>query len=587
MKSRFTKVIGLLLAVSMVFSMIAVSSVMSSADGYGSDVLLNFSGDKAGEGSAIGSLSYDNGSLNLKSNGIAQDYSKGEYITQTFSIDASGDKAFAAVMADRATKRIATDVTLPECICHAVTATTEWDVKSVEVQLMLYGKRGDTPCVTKSSVYLKEGENGRVILDIPPETTSIDTLVIKFENNISNMTSLKGKKAGPKDITATFSPLKVYTVDDGVASTDGQAGCVYDWSQTDQYSMLGSGPLVQNAKVKFNHDAKIFNPVGAMQIVTDPSLKKWHSEETGQEWMWEDTGIKLYPSKGVFADYDGMSMYVYVVADEAFYKWDYPDWSSAPLSISASATVPARDEDGNFVNEDWDIVETAEEAYEDLAYFKIKSDIQVQGELTTVTAKDKIVAGEVYTLNVKFNQFSQTQPWPEIDMWPYDYLSDESPYGGKVADYLKSLSIGRATMANDCYVNYFLSDIYGIQGNNSLLPEIDGPNPPAPTTTTTTTTTEPTTTTTTTTEPTTTTTTTTTTAPTTTTTTTVAPSTRKGDVNCDGVVNILDLRELMSRFADASTDKMADQAKKNADVNEDGILNAIDLRMIYLLTVVD
>ena len=43
----------------------------------------------------------------------------------------------------------------------------------------------------------------------------------------------------------------------------------------------------------------------------------------------------------------------------------------------------------------------------------------------------------------------------------------------------------------------------------------------------------------------------------------------------------------MSRFADASTDKMADQAKKNADVNEDGILNAIDLRMIYLLTVVD
>ena len=561
MKSRFTKVIGLLLAVSMVFSMIAVSSVMSSADGYGSDVLLNFSGDKAGEGSAIGSLSYDNGSLTLKSNGIAQDYSKGEYITQTFSIDTAGNAAFAAVMADRATKRIATDVTLPECICHAVTATTEWDVKSVEVQLMLYGKRGDTPCVTKSSVYLKEGENGRVILDIPPETNSIDTLVIKFENNISNMTSLKGKKAGPKDITATFSPHKVYTVDDGVASTDGQAGCVYDWSQTDQYSMLGSGPLVQNAKVKFNHDAKIFNPVCAMQIVTDESLAKWHSEE----WMWEDTGIKLYPTDGAFADYDGMSMYVYVVADEAFYKWDYPDWSSAPLSISASAKVPARDEDGNFVNEDWDVVDTAEEAYEDTAYFKIKSDVQVQGEKTTVTAKDKIVAGQLYKLNVKFNQFSQTQPWPEIDMWPYDYLSDESPYGGKVADYLKSLSIGRATMANDCYVNYFLSDIYGIQGNNSLLPEIDGPNPPAPTTTTTTTTT----------------------APTTTTTTTVAPSTRKGDVNCDGKVNILDLRELMSRFADASTDKMADQAKKNADVNEDGILNAIDLRMIYLLTVVD
>ncbi len=115
-------------------------------------------------------------------------------------------------------------------------------------------------------------------------------------------------------------------------------------------------------------------------------------------------------------------------------------------------------------------------------------------------------------------------------------------------------------------------------------PQVNDPKPvrpyrpgsdPTTTTTeaTTTTTTEPTTTTTT--EPT-----------TTTTTTTVAPSTLKGDINCDGEVNVLDTQMAMKVLAERSASKLPEQNRKNGDVNEDGKIDMIDVRMIYLLSIV-
>ena len=60
-------------------------------------------------------------------------------------------------------------------------------------------------------------------------------------------------------------------------------------------------------------------------------------------------------------------------------------------------------------------------------------------------------------------------------------------------------------------------------------------------------------------------------------------STLKGDVNLDGVVNILDVQQTMQILAKAEQDKENVQSIKNGDIDEDGVLSAIDLRNIYLI----
>ena len=100
MKKCFSKIFALALSAAMIFSAFAVTS---SADSYGSETLLSFSADKAGEGSAIGSLTYNAGSVTLVSDGTPQDYQKGEYIKQSFAISSSeAATALSAVKADRA-----------------------------------------------------------------------------------------------------------------------------------------------------------------------------------------------------------------------------------------------------------------------------------------------------------------------------------------------------------------------------------------------------------------------------------------------------------------------------------------------------
>ena len=487
MKRRTSKLLAFILSACLLMSMFSVMGVLSSsADSYGSETLFSFSAESAGEGSAIGGLSFtDDGTLTLTSNGEPQDYSKGEYIKQAFSIGNS-ESVVATVQSDRAKNRIATNVTLSTCTC--IFEFSDNPVKSVEVQLMLYGKDASgNQLVTKTSAYMKEGDTRTVIFDIPERMVSADTLVICFENNISGMVDTAKKECGPKDIVADFTSLKLYTVENGVASSTAAAGCVYDWSETDAYAMLGSGPLIRDAGVQFKHDAASLYPVGAMNIASNESYAKFHP----QEWQWEDTGIKVYPKQGAFNGYDGMSMYILVDKDEQFIKWDYPEYSIAPFSMTIQCKVPARDESGNFLNEDDEVVSTMEEAYIDVAYFKI-NEIGVSNDKYTATTANAITAGTPYKLDVNFSSLAQTTPWPQHDLWEWDSLGDDYPDGTKLSDYISLVSLGRAAMANDCYVNYTVSDIYGMNNGVSTLPAIT----PVPTTTTTTPTKAPTTTTT-------------------------------------------------------------------------------------------
>lgn len=53
-----------------------------------------------------------------------------------------------------------------------------------------------------------------------------------------------------------------------------------------------------------------------------------------------------------------------------------------------------------------------------------------------------------------------------------------------------------------------------------------------------------------------------------------------GDVNLDGIVNLDDVRVLISVIASGSTDSLSDIAKKNADTTNDGAANLADVRML-------
>ncbi len=67
---------------------------------------------------------------------------------------------------------------------------------------------------------------------------------------------------------------------------------------------------------------------------------------------------------------------------------------------------------------------------------------------------------------------------------------------------------------------------------------------------------------------------------TTTTTTTVAPEDKPGDVNCDGEINLADVRVLVANIAAGTTDELTEQAKKNADVNADTNIDLADVRFL-------
>ena len=69
-------------------------------------------------------------------------------------------------------------------------------------------------------------------------------------------------------------------------------------------------------------------------------------------------------------------------------------------------------------------------------------------------------------------------------------------------------------------------------------------------------------------------------------TTTTKALINKGDINCDGVVNILDIQMGMGALANRSIDKLPEENRKNGDCNNDGKIDIIDIRMIYLMTVV-
>ncbi|MBQ1928154.1 MAG: hypothetical protein II366_00140, partial [Clostridia bacterium] len=492
MKKCFSKIFALALSAAMIFSAFAVTS---SADSYGSETLLSFSADKAGEGSAIGSLTYNAGSVTLVSDGTPQDYQKGEYIKQSFTISASeAEAALSAVKADRAKKRIATDVTLSVCECVASTSVP-YSVNAVEVQMTLYGKTGvGAQVVTKSSAYMYQGDTKTVVFDIPSNMVSVDTLVVCFENNMSNMSDTKYGEGGPKNITATFTALKVYNDDDGVASQGAAEGCAIDWSQTAAYSMLGSGPVVQKAKLQLSHNNNAFSPVGGMNIASDESCIGMHSginPDTGEaiEWVWEDAGVQAFVSEGVFKGYDGMSFYILVDKDEQYYKHNYPDWIIAPFSVFVHVTVPARSEEGDvFYDEDFNEVDSVEDAYIDKAIFKTGEIGIKNAEYGDATCL--ITAGEVYQYDLSFTELSQASPWPEVDLYYWETLADEDPRGGYLSDYITGIELRRGTMANDCYINYTLSDIYGMKDGVSLLPELGSvidPVEPAPVETTTTT----------------------------------------------------------------------------------------------------
>ena len=67
---------------------------------------------------------------------------------------------------------------------------------------------------------------------------------------------------------------------------------------------------------------------------------------------------------------------------------------------------------------------------------------------------------------------------------------------------------------------------------------------------------------------------------TTTTTTTVVPEGKPGDVNCDGEINLADVRTLVAAIAAGTTNDMTEQAKKNSDVNADTKIDLADVRLL-------
>ena len=71
-----------------------------------------------------------------------------------------------------------------------------------------------------------------------------------------------------------------------------------------------------------------------------------------------------------------------------------------------------------------------------------------------------------------------------------------------------------------------------------------------------------------------------TTTTTTTTTTTVVPEGKPGDVNCDGEINLADVRTLVAAIAAGTTNDMTEQAKKNSDVNADTKIDLADVRLL-------
>ena len=81
MKGKIRSILSMVLAFAVLMSAFTVATALgATAEGAMTDtVFLNFSEEAQGEGNAVESLVYDNGSVTLTSTDTPQNYSKGEY----------------------------------------------------------------------------------------------------------------------------------------------------------------------------------------------------------------------------------------------------------------------------------------------------------------------------------------------------------------------------------------------------------------------------------------------------------------------------------------------------------------------------
>ena len=533
MKGKIRSILSMVLAFAVLMSAFTVATALgATAEGAMTDtVFLNFSEEAQGEGNAVESLVYDNGSVTLTSTDTPQNYSKGEYIQQSFNLGDDAQAALAEVQSDRATKRIAVDVTLTQAEAYRWTEV----VNAADVQIVLYGKTAaGNDILTKSSKFLnvKEGPaTATIILDIPVQMSSVDSVLLKFENNANGMND-EGK--GLCNVVATFSAMKVYSDPDGVQSYAGAEGCVLDFSST-MYGTTGSGVLMMNGLTSHTKDETIFAPVGAMHIESTPAMLH------PAAWSWEDVGVQFEVKPGSFTGYDGFEFYLLVGEDDTWAKQGVP----AEVTCSFQTMAPSRNEDGEYVNADNEVVETAAEALVEKEYFG-HANLAIYDEAPEGLS-DVIVKGTIVKVRMDFDDFYETEPYPEVSMYPWPNGAGEAYEDGHAyaIENIFALQIARGTMTTgNTKLNFSFGDVYGYKEAAdgsiiSTMPEI-GSTPPDP-----------------------------------------QPEYMQGDVTGDGYINNKDLARLKAYLADDTVEMVveaADVAGSNGVL--DGYINNKDYARI-------
>ena len=535
MKSKTRSILSVVLAFAVLMSAFTVATAFgATAEGTMTDtVFLNFTEEAQLEGSGIQSLDYDNGAVTLTSVDTPQNYTKGEMIQQSYSVGDDAQAALAEVQSSRATKRIALDVTLISAATHRY--TYDEIIPAADLQVIIYGKTaGGREILTKASKFLNV-ESGpasaTIVLDLPVTMASVDSVLLKIMNN-ANGTDLDGR--GLCDVVATFSAMKVYEDPDGVESYVGAEGCVLDFTSS-MYGTTGSDDLMMKGLTSHTKDDAIFAPVGSMHIESTPAALHV------PDWQWEDVGVEFEVEPGAFIGYDGLEFYMLVGEDDTWAQSGIP----AAIKCNFHTRAPARDEDGNYLDENGNIVDSADAAYLDQEFF-MHADVTVYDEAPE-GIDNAVVKGTVCKVRLDFSDFIEQAPWPDVSLYLWPNGPSEAYEDGRAyaIENIYSIQIGRGTMTTgNTKVNYVIGDIYGYKEAAdgsiiSTMPEI-GSTPPDP-----------------------------------------QPEYMQGDVTGDGYINNKDLARLKAYLADDTVEMVveaADVAGSNGVL--DGYINNKDYARI-------
>ena len=490
---RITRLFSAVLCLALVLSLFGVMTVTVSAD---SNVFYKFESGKNTNKNGIKTLEYNSNGMHIVSDdsnlqvcwGRLKDDQK-KFIEAKFNAADSATQANLKTVTDDPTSyKIAIDIDLKKVIGFNATGADftyyNWDVKrvdpedpnseidpaskkdmgfGVETILILNGKDASgnaSSYQTETTVSTVEHPKKTLTMTVPSTIATLDEIVVRFAQGSDLV-------RGIKSLDVNISNVKIQKSASGGAFGAPGNDCVVDWTKS-VWSQLGSSRMAYSGMV--NMTASEYS-----ELYPNSAANFSGKGFVGPDCFshgWEDMGAQGQVKSGALKDYDGIEFYML--------SRDTDQWTVA-FGVNIKTLLPAKDENGNFIDKNGKKVSSEADAFKIPITFAIPE-----------KDREAAHAGTILKFTYNFNQFICSTTFTDMENYckaagldidnilpvdsEYDVLIADAGEGlpsayalAKYKKYITSISVSKGLYAftgKDVPVEFVISDIYGCKADD-------------------------------------------------------------------------------------------------------------------------